>query len=302
MKKSISKVILAVVALLGLSLGQHVIADSTPQLQVVDLQAQYNWDLSQGGTDLPVMKFALVNMGQTPLDVTQIGIRNVGTATNTQIISVKFQRRNLNNNLVVLGSAPFTGANKRAVLTGSPVLTIPVGQTRDIEALVTVAPGATLGNTGIFRLQANLFSYTTPTPPDLIGGDFPTDTPTYTITAVSSSVPLVQVNAPVIATPVLPVIPLSVLNKGTRYKMSWKFVNLPKDGFVDKVELWKGGVFHTMIVDYTNTSRLDSVMWTPAASLPTGNNYRIRVYIAKGNPLSPTVLDVDASDTNFRIQ
>jgi len=263
-------------------------ADTTVGLSVVAIATSYNSaKLPQNAVNAPVIKYSLVNKKSSQLQVTKIGLKYTGTAVAS---SVKFTRLDNDGNTVLLGTATFVGDT--AVVTGTPVLNIPVDRTRDILAEVTLGPSA-IGSTAQFFVDNTVIDYQTATPPSVVDFPFPpTESELYVVSAPTSSTQTVTVLTPNGG---------ETLVKGTKFKIMWN-ATYGKDGFVSKIELLKAGVVHSVILQPTSKNVATMFNWTVPTSLPTANNYKIRVYIAKGSPLAPTVVAVDTSDANFRIQ
>jgi len=282
------KAILGGLTLLALLFPSASLADTTPGLSVIPTRYTFSdGKLPSNGVNRPVFQFALKNNTSSALPITKLGIKYSGTAT---VNSVRFTRFDNNGNVVVIGQANFD-PTKTAIITGSPLLNVPVNRTRDIFAEVTMGPSA-LGTTAKFFIDSSVIDYQTPTPPSLI--DFPVppnESVEYTVVS-SSSVPQFDN----ILTPT----PAEVITKGTKYKITWN-ANYGKDAFISKLELLKGNNLHTTLLSPTSKLTLTSFVWNVPSNIQNGNNYKVRITLSKGNPLSPTVITTDTT-SNFSIQ
>lgn len=79
--------------------------------------------------------------------------------------------------------------------------------------------------------------------------------------------------------------------KENAYNITWD--NIGATSFHVKIKLYKNNQFHSWIS--FPTPNTGSYSWTPPASIPTGNDYRIVIYIAEFESV------IDYSDTAFSI-
>lgn len=282
--------VLALVLSLGLVLPGSALADVNPGISVVGIQQIIGSSNISKGSTRSVYKYAIVNHKNTPLVVTQLGVRFSGTALNSEITSATFTTLDVNGNVINLGSDSFNGANHRAVLTNAAgVVTIPAGETVDILVDVTVSGGAVTGNTAKFFLAPNLFSYTTPTPPDKVSVVADSESVIYTVVdpVPSSSLTLLSPNGG------------EIFNAGSsKVKISWSTKGMPVGWRIQKAELLKGANVVSTIFTPSGVFTLATTNWTIPAGTVVGNNYKIRVTAVLPN--GSTVSDI--SDANFRIQ
>lgn len=252
--------------------------------------------LYQGANLESVLKFNLTNTGLAQADIEQIAVHYTGTAISSELGLVSFYD---DPNSTLLGTTTINFPTKTATLVGAPIISIPAGETREITVYVKVKAAAVIGRTAQFKVLTGDITFSGGNPVTLVNP--------YTGN-------LLQVCAPqVLAGPTVLTLMSpnggEVLTKGETYTMSWNTVNAPYNSYVRNIELLKGGVFVQNIDVITTPRTLPGALLRPGQvvrwvvpNVVTGNNYKIRIHLYKGPSDSPTQIDVDASDANFRIE
>jgi hypothetical protein len=265
-------------------------------LQISGFAALCNRCLHQSGGFQPVIKFNLTNTSVAPLDITQLTVGYTGTANASDFGPVRFYD---DPNSTLLGTTSFVFATKTAALAGSPIITIPAGEAREITAYVNIKATAVVGRTAQFKVQVGDIQYST-------GAD------------VAGTLPFVgntlQICAPQVlaGSTVLQVLSPNggeVFKKGELATMSWVTSNAPYDAYVRNIELRRGTTTVQSIDPITTPRTLPGSLVCPSKvvrwvipNVPTASNYRIRIHLYTGPSNSPTQIDVDTSDANFRIE
>lgn len=252
--------------------------------------------LMQGVNLIPILKFRLTNTGTNPMGVSEINLHVSGTITKTDLGLVKFYD---DPNSTYLDSTIFDFSDRTAKLTGSPIISIPTGEIREITAYVNVKDLAVIGRTAQFYVNEADVLDESGMP---ILGTLPQKSPWMSVCVppTFTDPAFIQLMSPNND---------EILTRGETYTISWIYRNALGNAWVRNIELIQSGQVIKNIHVISTPRILENgklcpgqvVRWVVPQDVDPGR-YRIRVHLYKGPTDNPIQLDADASDLPFNIE